>query len=143
MEDRKINLRAQLTLKKKSKNPRWKSRKKCKASKNVKNPEFRRKKNQISFRNRLVFCNFTYTVSILWPSVETRNMSWSWVEGGIKEEEIGINRRHTNESSFNCPAEFLKVTVSPLCDGAKFSWLCTKVRDLYVQAWKFMILFIF
>ena len=40
-------------------------------------------------------------------------------------------------------AEFLNVIVSTLCDGAEFLWLCAKFWDLYVQAGKFMILFIF
>ena len=30
-------------------------------------------------------------------------------------------------------AEFLQVTVSASCDGAKFSWFCAKFKDLYVQ----------
>ena len=39
--------------------------------------------------------------------------------------------------------EFLNVTVSPSCNGAKFSWLGAKFWDLYVQTVKFMICFIF
>ena len=38
---------------------------------------------------------------------------------------------------------FLKITVSPLCNGAKFSWLCAEFWDLYVQTGKIMIFFIF
>ena len=40
-------------------------------------------------------------------------------------------------------AEFLNVNVSPSCDCAKSSWLCAKFWDLYVQAGKFMISYIF
>ena len=43
--------------------------------------------------------------------------------------------------------EFLNVTVSPSCDGAKFSWLCATFWDLYLQAGKlnffFILLYIF
>ena len=38
--------------------------------------------------------------------------------------------------------EFLNITVSPSCEGAKFSWLCTIFLDLYVEAGKFLIIFI-
>ena len=38
----------------------------------------------------------------------------------------------------NCQdsSEFLKVTVSPSCDGAKFSWCCSKFCYLYLQTGK-------
>ena len=39
--------------------------------------------------------------------------------------------------------EFLNVTVSSSCDGPKFCWICAIFLDLYMQAGKFMILFIF
>ena len=39
--------------------------------------------------------------------------------------------------------EFLKVTVSLSCDGAKFSWVHTTFWDLFVQTGKFMIFLIF
>ena len=64
--------------------------------------------------------------------------SWRNVTGSAQGQ---MKPKMRMSLTLNWP-DFLNVTVSPLCDGEKFSWPCATFWNFNVQAGKFMVSFI-
>ena len=66
----------------------------------------------------------------------------------LPQQEVGqfhgaVNHPIYSFISLGYISEFLNVTVSTLCDHAKFSWLYTKSWDLYVQTHFYFLFYLF